>query len=133
MPLHATAAGKCYLAHQPEEGVAEYIDAGLEALTSNTITCPDRLRRELAAVRARGYAVSREESVLGVCGIAVPVIGAGGTVSSCLSLSPLADELVEDEVSEWVTLLRGFAFALSNCRTANWRESLTGPESIRSR
>jgi IclR family acetate operon transcriptional repressor len=113
MPLHATASGKCYLAHQPDNTIAEYIARGLEAVTGNTITCPDRLARELAAARERGYAVSQEESVAGVCGIAVPVVDAKGDTIACLSLCPLMDEWTDARVSEWASALHQYAYAIS--------------------
>src|SRR5690606_31257082 len=57
-PMHATAAGKVFLAHQPSERV----DAlELDRFTEHTITDRAALRAELKTVRERGYAVSEEE------------------------------------------------------------------------
>lgn len=63
--LHATSVGKGLLASLPE-AEAEALIAGLEldALTPHSITDRDRLRAEVTAARAAGFAVNREESVL---------------------------------------------------------------------
>jgi DNA-binding IclR family transcriptional regulator len=121
LPLHATAAGKCYLAHQPQTRLAEYIEAGLEAVTDHTITSPEHLRRELAAVRRQGYAVTREESVSGTCGIAVPILDSGGRAVGCLSVAPLIDEFADADVPDVAELLRGFAAIFTNRSTVTER------------
>jgi DNA-binding IclR family transcriptional regulator len=117
LPLHATAAGKCYLAHQPHTRVTEYIEAGLEAVTAHTIASPEPLKRELAAVRQQGYAVSREEAMSGACGIAVPILDSSGRVVGSLSVAPLIDEFVDADVPDVVELLHGFAVVFTNRAT----------------
>lgn len=75
-PLHCMAAGKAILAHLDEELLTSVIDAGLEAITDQTITDPDELRRELETIREEGVAFSSEEAVRGMRGIAAPVLDA---------------------------------------------------------
>ena len=71
---HALALGKVALALAPPAVVARYVQSpGLRRFTPHTITDPDALRAELAAVRYRGYAVEREEFDDDFCGIAAPV------------------------------------------------------------
>ncbi len=56
VPPHCTALGKVLLAHNPEV-LEELLAKGpLPALTPNTITNPELLRRELERVRQQGYA-----------------------------------------------------------------------------
>src|SRR3990172_3390324 len=64
-PAHCTADGKALLAFQPHAFVDEVIGFGLQGRTQNTITNAKALRRDLAAVRARGYAIDDEESEIG--------------------------------------------------------------------
>jgi DNA-binding IclR family transcriptional regulator len=72
LPLHATALGKAVLAYLDE--VRDDVLAGsLPKLTGHTHATPAALRRELAKVREQGYAVEREEAVLGEVGLAAPI------------------------------------------------------------
>ncbi len=65
-PLHATALGKALLSGESAEALEAWLaDRTLPAYTVHTITDPARLRAELAEVRARGYAIEREELALG--------------------------------------------------------------------
>ena len=52
----------------------------LERFCTATITSRPALRRELAAIRARGWSSSYEETNVGVWGIAVPVLSAADVV-----------------------------------------------------
>jgi DNA-binding IclR family transcriptional regulator len=74
LPMHATGVGKALLAYQPKEFVQEYLSGPLARPTQYTIVERGRLRRDLAATRRRGYAVTSEEMTLGTCSVAVPVI-----------------------------------------------------------
>ena len=73
LPMHATALGKAVLAYLDEEFVSELVAEGLPRLTGHTHVSPAAVRRELAAIRERGYAVEREEAVLGEGGVAAPI------------------------------------------------------------
>jgi DNA-binding IclR family transcriptional regulator len=80
LPMHATALGKVVLAYLAEPERNDVLDAGLPKLTGRTISTLPALERELDAVRKRGYAVEREEAVLGEVGIAAPIFGRNGAV-----------------------------------------------------
>ncbi len=90
-PLYAGAAGKALLAHVPEEELARVI-AGtkLAAVTPATITSPVIFKRELARVRARGFATSAEESMLGVAASAAPIFEQGRIVAALNVFGPKA-------------------------------------------
>ena len=72
LPANCTSLGKVLLAYgerlAPES-------TPLVRLTARSITDPAALQEELARVRERGYAVSRDEAVVGVSCLAVPVRG----------------------------------------------------------
>lgn len=87
-PAYATSMGRVLLA---DLGGAE-LDAALaerplEPLTPNTITDPAALRRELAAVRERGWCLVDQELEVGLRSIAVPVRSPDGTVAAALNVS----------------------------------------------
>ncbi len=65
LPAHAGALGKALLAEAMEQRLPQ---GELEQLTPHTRTAPGALAADLAEVRERGYAVEREESVLGIAG-----------------------------------------------------------------
>lgn len=72
--LHASTAGKLFLASLPEEralGLA--LRAGLAPLARNTIRTVDGLRAELDRVRAQGYALLDEELFDGGSAVGMPV------------------------------------------------------------
>jgi IclR family transcriptional regulator, acetate operon repressor len=83
VPLHASALGKVLLAY----GAAKLPNSELERCTDRTITTEAALRVDLAAVRARGYAITDEELERGLIAFAAPVFRYDGTVVAGLSVS----------------------------------------------
>ncbi len=82
LPLHTTGVGKVLLAYQPAEYVERYLSEPLARPTRDSIAQPDRLRRDLAEVRQRGYSITRQEMTAGSGSIAVPIIVAGRCVAA---------------------------------------------------
>lgn len=111
--MHATAAGKCYLANLSEPELNAYLADGLPAVTEHTITSREGLRKELATVREQGFAENRSEALAGCPGVSVPLRDGGGQVVGGLSLAVAGRELTEGEVRRWVALLRAAADRLS--------------------
>ena len=73
-PIHASGIGKALLAHHPAEAVDRIVrDQGLAAFTERTITDRAALEAELAAIRARGWAVDDGERTEGKRCIAAPI------------------------------------------------------------
>ncbi|MER7005458.1 IclR family transcriptional regulator [Dactylosporangium sp. NPDC000555] len=73
LPAHATALGKVLLADRSDAALDQLLTWPLQALTPHTITSRDALRAELSTVRARGYAVDREENTEGIVCFAMAV------------------------------------------------------------
>jgi DNA-binding IclR family transcriptional regulator len=115
VPPHTSALGKVFYAWD----ALPLPTGGLEALTENTITDPDALRRDGQRARRRGWAVTDGELEIGLTGIAVPVHGARGDVVAALGISGpttrLEDRLEElgknlsSHAAQLSTLLRGRA------------------------
>ncbi|MHB9287980.1 IclR family transcriptional regulator [Halobacteriales archaeon Cl-PHB] len=86
--LHTTSGGKAILAHLPAERVEHILDTrGLPERTSNTITDRSTLFDELEVIADRGYAVSREEAVVGLKAVGVPILTEPDEVLGALSVS----------------------------------------------
>jgi DNA-binding IclR family transcriptional regulator len=112
-PLHASASGKVYLAHEKERVIAAYLADAREALTTTTITSADVLRRVLVEVREQGYGIDQGESYDGICGIAAPVFDFSGQVVGCLSITVATSRLEPNQVRVFAAPLRESAAALS--------------------
>ncbi len=87
VPLHCTAVGKVLLASGPGEDGDLVRGLTLAAWTIHTITSRRALQRELATIRAAGYAIDREEHELGVGCVAAPVRDATGAVVAAIGIS----------------------------------------------
>lgn len=88
LPAHCSAVGKIILAHLPWERILQVIaEQGLPALTPNTITDPEELRKELRNVREKGCAYDYEEATLELCCVAAPIRDHTGEVVASMSLS----------------------------------------------
>ena len=100
--MHCTGGGKAILAELPEELVHEIVDdAGLPAMTANTITDRDELFDELKRIRERGYAIDEEELYDGVHCIATPICEDGkpvGAIGISGPTSRLGDEQYQTEL-----------------------------------
>lgn len=104
-PLHAGSSSKALLAFLPEEDQETYLAKHrLEALTDSTIRDVEELRRDLAAVRSRGYAISFGERQPGASSVAAPVLDHQGQPAAAVSIcGPL--ERFRDKVEENARLL----------------------------
>ncbi len=88
MPAHCTSLGKAMLASMPLESVRGILLAvGMPRRTPRTITDPDRLMAELAATRARGYAIDNVENEEGIRCVGAPIFDHRGAVAGAISLS----------------------------------------------
>jgi IclR family transcriptional regulator, KDG regulon repressor len=86
-PAHTTAAGKAMLAALNDTALEHYLGtADLHPETPASIMSKQRLRSELAQVRAQGFAVSRGEHLNGVGSIGVAIIDRHGAAIASVSV-----------------------------------------------
>ena len=111
LPMHAGASQKALLAFMPEEDIERLIAQPLERFCQSTITSPQALRRELKAIRARGWASSYEETNMGVWGIAVPVL-ADADVACADGIAGPSPRLSVERVRQDVGLVHDAATAI---------------------
>jgi IclR family acetate operon transcriptional repressor len=105
VPLHATAVGKLYLAFDPD--AVERLEP-LERFTPRTRTDRAAIERELARVRARGFAENREEWIPGLFGAAAPV-WSGERLVAALAVAGPASRVQGGERERFVTRIRAAA------------------------
>jgi DNA-binding IclR family transcriptional regulator len=87
IPAHCSGLGLAILAYSDEATIDAVVAAGLVARTPRSMTSATALRRELAVIPDRGWAVDREEGNIGVSCVAAPVFGPEGTVVAALSVT----------------------------------------------
>jgi len=86
-PLHATSAGKVFLAHLPPDELSAVLADGLEQYTESTVTDPTVLREHLEQVRTNGYAAVFGEHEMGLSAIAAPIRDLEGEVIAAITIS----------------------------------------------
>ena len=123
-PAHSTAVGKALLAFQPEEWIDRVVARGLPPSTPNTITDAKAFRRELAAVRTRGYAVDDEESEIGLRSMAAPIRADSGHVVAAISVAGPAHRMARKALAQWSRALVQAADAAS--QRLGWQPSPAG-------
>ena len=97
-PLHASAAGKLFLASLAEKDLRTRLETyDLEKCTEFTITDRQGLLEEVSKVQRNGFAVSAREEFRQTSGLAVPILSKGKTSVAALSIWNVgdADLLVE--------------------------------------
>lgn len=126
-PLYAGADGKVILAYQPYEKVEELINQGLEPLTENTITDPLKLRRELAAIKINGVAISYAECTPGSVGIACPIFNQYGEVNAGIGISSPETRINEQLKETYIFGLKKAAQSISRLLGA-WERQQGGKQ-----
>lgn len=113
VPLHATGAGKAYLAALSPDARKELLDrTGLPRLTRTTITDREVLHRQLAQVARRGWALNDEEYRAGARGVGVCIQSAAGPVA-CISVTGSVESMPDDYVEELGSLVVAVAQRIS--------------------
>jgi len=88
LPLHASSSGLVLLAHADAAFQDRILAGPLAPVSAETVTDPRMLRRELAAVRARGYCIAPGSIETVSTGIAVPVSDASGVIAALSVVLP---------------------------------------------
>jgi len=98
-PAYCTAMGKVMMAYLPEAQVEAIVRKhGLPAVTANTITSFLELKRELIAIRERGYAIDNEEIEEGVRCVGCVVRNFSGGPLAAISVSGPAFRVTKEKV-----------------------------------
>lgn len=86
-PAHSTSLGKAIMAFLPEDQTQQLRETSLTQMTIKTTTDASTLRRQIADVRRRGYAVEVGENEDGLMCIGVPILDGAGYPVAAMSLS----------------------------------------------
>ncbi len=86
--VHCTALGKAFLAFMPNDECRQLVrQHGLPRFTEYTITSLSALKAEMERIRACGYSVDREESLLGAYCVGTPILNSLGSPIAAISIS----------------------------------------------
>ncbi|WP_243794660.1 IclR family transcriptional regulator [Saccharopolyspora gloriosae] len=106
VPIHATSAGKAFLAWLPDKEVETLLDSPLPEFTANTHTDRDALRTELFEIRAQGYSEGAGELESLVNGVSAPVLDAGHRPIAIVSVGGPQDRVPPSRFGEFGALAR---------------------------
>ena len=114
VPAHTTASGMLLMALQGADAVEEWLQKGrLRTFSSHTITDHDRLRQEMARIRAQDWSLSERQLDLTYRGVAVPLRDHKGNTIAALSVSiPVQFETSQQAIERVLPLLRETAQSL---------------------
>lgn len=101
--LHASAAGKVFLAARASTDLRHYFDhVGLTRYTPSTVTDEAQLLQQLERIGVEGVATSDGESIEGVMAIAAPICRSGEIVSAVCISGPRQRLLRQEELTALV-------------------------------
>ncbi|MCG8402180.1 MAG: IclR family transcriptional regulator [Firmicutes bacterium] len=107
VPAYCSALGKAILAWHTEEQLAKILSAeNLVPFTPQTITDPDLFKKELTAVKKRGYAVDIEEYIPGIICVAAPILNRQGKAIAAISIAGPGLRISEEKVAAVGELVR---------------------------
>jgi IclR family transcriptional regulator, KDG regulon repressor len=105
--LTSGGTGKLFLAYMDREQQEKYINLlGLKKHTENTIVDKTLFMDELSSIREKGYAISIEEHVPGIDGVASPILDENGEVEMGLALIFLHTDHTKESVEEIGLLMK---------------------------
>lgn len=112
--LHASAAGKVWLASLPEEeAIRVVLKQGLPSLTGRTLTTIDANRAEWARARQRGYATTVREYWDDVNSVGAPIrVGATRRVVAAITIAGPSSRLSAETLHELAPRLIAVADAV---------------------
>jgi DNA-binding IclR family transcriptional regulator len=125
-PIYCSASGKAILSALPDaEAEAWVTRMPRPRITPRTRTAVAEIMQELRAARQAGYAVAREEAILGVTAIAAPVRNATGQPVGALSIAGPSARIGGAREAELGAAIREAAERMS--AEFGWRPRETAP------
>jgi DNA-binding IclR family transcriptional regulator len=112
--LHCSSTGKIFLAYTCFPQLDQiFPELNLSRRTKHTLTTQSALRKEILAVRKRGYSVDNEEIHAGVRCLAAPVRNGSGDVIAAIGITAAATRFTAGDTSRIATHVLEAAAELS--------------------
>lgn len=116
LPLNASSSGLVLLANARPKYQERILAEPLTALSSETITDPELLRRKLSEVRRLGFAVAPGYVESVSTGVAVPVSDAAGVVAALSVVLPRDTKNIDETVDALRRASAGISRAIAGVR-----------------
>lgn len=114
VPLHCSAIGKLFLALAPAPRRQRLLQSlELTRLTDNTITDRGRLETELRQIRKDQASYDRQEYLVGVVCMAVPIVGRNGNILAALAVQAPEARMNVETATGYLPILRRAAGELA--------------------
>ncbi|MDC0948955.1 IclR family transcriptional regulator [Gammaproteobacteria bacterium] len=114
VPLYCTASGKLYLSSLPTTHLKRYLDStDLRAQTPNTITDYAALKSEIQSIGEQGYSLDREEFMVDMVALAVPIADRNDRLMATLSFHAPTQRFDGERALTFLPMLRETSDALS--------------------
>lgn len=100
LPMHASGAGKAFLAMLPDEKVTQLLHRkGLHSYTPQTLSA-QTLKENLTAIRRQGYALDDEEHALGLRCVAACILDEHHEAFAAISISGPISRITDNRITE---------------------------------
>lgn len=112
--LHCSAPGKAVLAFMEPSARETFLSTiTYEKFNENTLTCEADLLKELEQVARCGYALDREEEMIGVVCVGAPIINCHGIPIGAIWLSGPRSRLNDRAIERYASMLLDTTHAIS--------------------
>jgi IclR family transcriptional regulator, acetate operon repressor len=119
VPLYASASGKLFLSYMARRSRDRFLRlTPLIKHTTNTLSDPGKLSRELDEIRQRGYSCDNEEYLPGISCLAVPVRDSDSRVVAAVAVHAPTSRMTVEQALEFLPTLREAAESIS--QTIDW-------------
>lgn len=120
-PAYCTGVGKAMLAFVDDAALeAAIARQSFHRFTPETLDSPEKLKAELAAIRARGHAFDREEHEPGIICCAVPIRTRAGRVLGALSVTSTTARTTLDALEAKADRMKDIAARIA-AEAEDWR------------
>jgi DNA-binding IclR family transcriptional regulator len=117
--IHISSLGKAIAAHLDEAELDAIIhEIGFGFYTANTIRDEVAFKKDLAAIRERGYSIENEEGELGIRCVGAPIFDNSGRVAAAVSVTGLVSQIPEEDFPKLGAVVRETADAISRAMGA---------------
>ncbi len=114
VPLHCSSVGKALMSAMPDATLSKVLHRhGLARVTVKTLNTTAALKADLAASRARGYALDDEEHAVGLRCIAAVIFNENADPIAAVSLSGPMARIPDERIPLLGQLVRGKADAIT--------------------
>lgn len=100
-PLYVGASTKPVLAHLPERMAETVLKGPLTPINPSWVQTEENLRSDLTSIRKRGFAVSFEETYVGVAGVGAAILDPGGFPLGSIAIAAPLQRMSEEAIGHY--------------------------------